>query len=121
MPRPRIRRRVCGMPATDEFTPVGGKAESSEPVVLNVDEYETVRLIDHEGMTQEECAEYMQVARTTVQHIYISARKKLSEMLVDGRPLVIRGGDYCLCDGNNRCCGQNCRCRRGRGFHGGRG
>ena len=63
-------------------------------MVLNVDEYEAIRLIDRQGFSQEECSAYMQVARTTVQMIYNSARKKLAAALVDGLPLRIEGGSY---------------------------
>ena len=108
------------MPETAEFIPADINTESKEPVEMTVDEYETIRLIDHEGLDQEECAGCMQVARTTVQQIYVSARKKLSLMLVDSRPLVIKGGDYCLCEGSNPHCGQNCRHHGGKGFCGGR-
>jgi predicted DNA-binding protein (UPF0251 family) len=64
--------------------------------VMTVDEYETIRLIDYEGMTQEECAISMNVARTTVQRIYNDARKKISAIFVDGDLIRIEGGDYKL-------------------------
>ena len=64
MPRPKKCRKVCQMPQIREFRPVGENPD--EPaVVLTVDEYEAIRLIDKEGFSQEECSSYMQVARTT--------------------------------------------------------
>jgi predicted DNA-binding protein (UPF0251 family) len=77
-------------------------------VTMNVEEYETLRLIDMEGLTQEECAERMTVARTTVQRIYNDARKKVAEAMVLGQILRIEGGNYELCpDGEpaHRGCG----------------
>jgi predicted DNA-binding protein (UPF0251 family) len=82
-------------------------------VNMTVDEYEAIRLIDLEGFTQEECAEKMNVARTTVQGIYAEARKKLAESLVEGKVLLIQGGEYRLCDSLGKGCGHGCR-RHGR-------
>ncbi|MCC8128544.1 MAG: DUF134 domain-containing protein [Clostridiales bacterium] len=104
MPRPTKCRMVCRFPQTLEFTPAKG-GEEKEPVILTVDEYETIRLIDREGLSQEQCSQRMQVARTTAQKIYDSARKKLADVLVDGRPLKIEGGEYRLCTGGNPFCG----------------
>lgn len=99
MPRPRKCRRICSMPRYTEFSPDSSFDEKEETVTLTVDEYEALRLIDLLGYSQEQCGEYMQVARTTVQQIYASARKKTAEMLVNGRRLSINGGDFCLCRG----------------------
>jgi predicted DNA-binding protein (UPF0251 family) len=66
---------------------------------MGVDEYEAIRLIDFEGFTQEECAARMNIARTTVQGIYETARKKLADTVVNGKILHIAGGEYRLCDG----------------------
>lgn len=107
MPRPRKCRRVCGLPNCWEFAPVG--QQNRDPVILTVDEYEAIRLIDKLGLSQEECGAYMNIARTTVQQIYTVARGKLADMLVEGRPLRIEGGDYRLCDGVERSC---VRCHR---------
>ena len=73
MPRPKKCRKVCRLPKTEAFVPQPSCA-SGEAVILTVDEYEAIRLIDREGFSQEECGIYMQVARTTVQQIYNSAR-----------------------------------------------
>ena len=107
MPRPRKHRRVCHYPDNLTFAPVGAEA-LKEPVTLTVDEYETIRLIDKDGCSQEECAEFMGVARTTVQQIYASARQKIARMLVEGSPLEIRGGDFRLCDGAGNCSRSGC-------------
>lgn len=102
MPRPRKCRKICRLPATVEFQPVGCD-ETAECVVLTVDEFETVRLIDEEGYSQEECGEYMLIARTTVQQIYLSARRKLARALVHGLRLRIAGGDFRLCGRGDVC------------------
>lgn len=116
MPRPKKWRKVCCMPVNTEFAPAGMHFRSGDAVVMAVDEYEAIRLIDYEDFTQEECAGYMDVARTTVQQIYNNARKKLSVSLVEGKPLLISGGKYLLCDGKEPYCGcGGCgRHRRGR-------
>ncbi len=113
MPRPKKWRKVCCMPRATEFAPVGAEYCPEDAVVMTVDEYEAIRLIDHEGFTQEECAGYMKIARTTVQQIYNDARKKLSVSLVEGKPLLINGGEFQLCDGNEPYCGCG-GCRRHR-------
>lgn len=105
MPRPRKYRNVCHFPGNLSFHPEE-EAAGKAPVILTVDEYETIRLIDREGFSQQEVGERMHVARTTVQLIYTSARKKLADVLVEGRTLRIEGGDYRLCDGNADTCGQ---------------
>ncbi|MCD7824992.1 MAG: DUF134 domain-containing protein [Clostridiaceae bacterium] len=104
MPRPTKCRMICHFPQTLEFAPEKS-GEEKEPVILTVDEYETIRLIDREGLSQEQCSKRMQVARTTAQKIYDSARKKLADVLTEGRPLKIDGGEYRLCSGANRFCG----------------
>lgn len=113
MPRPCKRRRICARPGCGAFAPRGG---SGGVVVMTLDEYETIRLIDLEGLTQEECARQMDVARTTVQAIYTAAREKLAMCLVHARELRIEGGEYRLCDGQNQHCRRKagcggCRCR----------
>lgn len=103
MPRPKKCRKVCCLPKTIEFVPSSCKNYSV--ITLSVDEYEAIRLIDKEDFSQEECALYMQIARTTAQQIYNSAKKKLANALVNGTAIRIEGGDYKLCDGKESICG----------------
>lgn len=103
MPRPRKCRKVCHMPKVCNFVPVGQDV-NQKPVVLTVDEFEAIRLIDEQGFSQEECSSYMQVARTTAQAIYNTARAKIATALVEGMPLRIEGGDYRLCEGKEDVC-----------------
>lgn len=96
MARPRKGRRVCRMPLNREFYSNGREA-AEHKILLTVDEYETIRLMDYCGYTQAECAKQMQVGRATVQTIYTEARKKVARFLVEGMPIQISGGDYELC------------------------
>ena len=104
MPRPRKWRKVCCLPERDLFGPLNAPLNPKHYVIMSVDEYETIRLIDLEGFTQEESAKQMSIARTTVQRIYNDARKKLAESLVNGKVLRIEGGDYQLCNGLEESC-----------------
>lgn len=116
MPRPMKGRRVCKMPSVNKFGPLNVPKNPDEAIIMTVDEYETIRLIDLEGYKQEDCAKQMNVARTTVQGIYIEARKKIADSIVNGKILLIQGGEYKLCEevhhnGEGACHGfrrQNC-------------
>ena len=108
MARPRKCRKVCSLPENYGFAPMKGIDDYENRVIMAVDEYETIRLIDLVGYTQEECAQQMHIARTTVQGIYNEARKKLADALVNGKVLFIEGGDFALCEEENVPCGKKC-------------
>lgn len=95
MPRPPLCRRIGGYPDHWSFAPEDGEAEGT--VILTLDEYEVIRRIDDQAMTQESCAREMGVSRTTVTAVYDSARRKLADALVRGKRLRIAGGCYTLC------------------------
>lgn len=89
-------------------------------MVLTVDEFEVLRIVDFQRRTHEQCAAQMDISRTTVTEIYESARFKLADVLVNGKRLEISGGNYRLCDGSeSRCCGR--KCVRSEGVSGERG
>jgi len=111
MPRPPRCRRICGAPQVDTFCPNG--CENTEPILLTLDEYEVIRLVDLEQQTHEQCAAQMDISRSTVQEIYESARRKIAACLVHGKPLHITGGNYRICGGQEAAhCGRCCRMQR---------
>lgn len=122
MPRPRKWRNVCALPQVTRFGPVDTVPDPEQTVRMTVDEYETIRLIDLEGMNQAACAVQMNIARTTVQGVYNVARRKLAEAMVYGKTLLIEGGEYHICDGTYEKCGMgNCYRHHGLGPQDGRG
>lgn len=107
MARPSKLRRVCNDPG--HFNIVSDKKSChKDSIIMTVDEYEAIRLIDYEHVSQEECAGHMNIARTTAQAIYNSAREKLSKCLVEGQSLHVEGGNINVCDGTAGCpeCGK---------------
>lgn len=115
MARPRKWRRVCCLPNYNTFGPED-TSETKAYIYMTVEEYETIRLMDLEGLNQEETSKLMGVARSTIQRIYDDARKKIADSLVNGKVLKIEGGDYKLCsDSGEVCRGTTCG-RHGHGW-----
>lgn len=106
MPRPQRSRKICKEPVFAEFSP--DARPDADVVVLTVDEFETLRLVDLEKLTHEQCAERMDISRTTVTEIYESAREKVADCLVNGKRLAITGGNYRLCEGKGCKCSCGC-------------
>jgi predicted DNA-binding protein (UPF0251 family) len=78
----------------DGFKPYGVRMKNLEKVILLFEEYEAIRLIDHEDLNQEEAAAKMDVSRPTFTRIYKKARKTVAKALVEGKALLIEGGTY---------------------------
>jgi len=107
MPRPQRNRKICQRPLYDHFAPQG--IADPEKVTLTVDEYEVIRWIDAEQLTHQQAAAQMDISRTTVTEIYESARSKVADCIVNGKTLVIEGGNVRVCDGDPRYgCTRNC-------------
>lgn len=110
MPRIAKCRRVCAEPRERLFQANCNK----EAVILQVEEFESIRLVDYEGLEQNVAAQTMSVSRGTFQRILYAARQKMSCALVEGRSLIIEGGNYEVagapCDQKVVC--QCCRFKR---------
>ncbi len=108
MPRPSRCRRICAAPRVETFCPNG--CAEGEPILLTLDEYEVIRLVDLEQQTHEQCATQMDISRSTVQEIYESARHKIAACLVHGKPMRITGGNYRICGGREHpLCRRSCQ------------
>lgn len=93
MPRPKQDRKICNPPLMQGFKPFGIPPHLLSSVSLLFDEYEAIRLLDYEGMTQEQAAEKMNVSRPTLTRIYEKARKTLATAFVEGKMILIDGGN----------------------------
>ncbi|MFL0194777.1 DUF134 domain-containing protein [Clostridium sp. WILCCON 0269] len=94
MARPIKFRKVEFFPKSTYFVPWGKPKCKIQEIILKVEELEAVRLKDIEELSQEECAEKMQVSRQTFQNIIDSARKKIAVALTQGNAIRISGGNY---------------------------
>lgn len=109
MPRPQRCRRICCPPRFDSFSPDPEREDScfhdDGSVILTLDEYEVIRLVDLEKKSHEQCAAQMDISRSTATEIYESARTKIAQCIVYGKRLLISGGNYRVCQGQEtNCC-----------------
>ena len=88
MPR-RRRRRIRGNFESVCFKPCGIPARNLDIVYLSEDELEAIRLMDYEGLYQEEVAKEMGVSRPTISRILSNARKKIADALIHGKAIEI--------------------------------
>ena len=122
MPRPCKNRFITGRPGSVVNKPAGIPARTLEWLTLGLDEFETIRLLDYQGLDQEKVAELMGISRPTVTRIYASARKKIAEALTEGKAICIEGGPVeNVCPSKMPNAGDIPMGRRGRhGWRGGR-
>ena len=86
-PKPVSIERI---PSIDRFNPF--PQSNSEPIYIEPAELEVLRLVDLEGLSQEEAGEKMGISRGTVWRLLQSARKKSAQALTEARPLIVSAG-----------------------------
>jgi len=96
MTRPKCCRQIGAMPGKTCFQPEGARSSSYEEVLLTLDEYEAIRLADLEGLYQEQAASRMNISRQTFGRIIEAARRKVADVLVNGKVLKIEGGSVSM-------------------------
>jgi len=94
MPRPQKNRKVCNPPKMQGFKPYGIAICETEHIIMQYDEYETIKLVNYDNLPQDEAAERMEVSRPTLTRIYNSALKKIAQAFVEGKSIIIEGGNF---------------------------
>ncbi|MBS3143691.1 DUF134 domain-containing protein [Candidatus Woesearchaeota archaeon] len=94
MPRPRLCRRVYFNPSVTYFKPRGVRLRDLNESILTIDELESVRLKDLEGLEQETAAKKMNISQPTFHRLILSARRKISDALINGKAIKVEGGDF---------------------------
>jgi len=65
-----------------------------EVISLVIEEFEALRLVDLEGLQQEEAAQIMGISRRALWKDIQNARTKVALALATGKAIEIKGGNY---------------------------
>jgi predicted DNA-binding protein (UPF0251 family)/predicted Fe-Mo cluster-binding NifX family protein len=85
------------------FKPQGIPKSELALRTISLDEFEAIRLVDIEGMSQVEAAEEMQISRGTVQRLLLSARKTIAEAILYNDALeVLNNVEHIRLKGENK-------------------
>jgi predicted DNA-binding protein (UPF0251 family) len=96
MPRPIKCRRVGYEPNVTYFKPAGVPLCELTEVTLTVEELETLKLKDSEGLNETNAAKKMGISQPTFNRLISSAHKKVADALSKGTAIKIEGGTYKL-------------------------
>ena len=122
MVRPRKVKFVNFEPGVTYFKPRSIPLNLLEEVELNLDELETLRLVNIEKLNQEDAAKKMKIHQSTFQRTLTRAREKITDALVNGKAIKINGGEYNMPGGDGTGpLGRGPIAGRGRGFGNGLG
>jgi uncharacterized protein len=103
MPRRKRNRRIQVPPVIKGMSVYGVRGRKSNEVILRLEEYEAIRLLDYQNLTQEQAAVHMDVSRPTLTRIYEEARNKVATAFVEGRDILFRGGDIYFDENWHKC------------------
>lgn len=103
MGRPEKERKVFSPPPFSVFKPAGVRSQCLDKTTLTLDEYEALRLADYDGLEHVEAADSMNISRPTFTRLIARARRKVAELIVDGKSLSIDGGAVHFSENLIRC------------------
>jgi len=85
----RCHRHVCWKPDVLLFKPAGVERHNLEEIVLELDEYEAMRLVDIERMTMQTGSENMKISPATFNRLVQNAHAKIANAIVYGKVIRI--------------------------------
>lgn len=94
MPNRKKLRKIDKPPTIEGFKPLGIPMRNIDQVYLLFEEYEAIRLVDYENLSHEEASKIMNISRPTFTRIYDKARKTIAKAFVEGKAIIIEGGNF---------------------------
>lgn len=76
------------------FKPFGMPICKVESIKLKLEEFESIRFINYEMLSQDEASVKMNVSRPTFTRIYNRALIQIAKSFMEGKSLIIEGGNY---------------------------
>jgi predicted DNA-binding protein (UPF0251 family) len=89
--RPRVRRMIEDGAVFRCYAPVCPPGGEGRTVILLPEELEILRLVDLQGLGQEEAAAILGVSRKTAWRDLHEARRKVADALVNGKRIEVAG------------------------------
>jgi uncharacterized protein len=93
MPRKHCKKIIASAPGCTWYKPAGIPLRFLDEVVLGLEEYESLRLADYQGIYHEQAGAQMGISRQTFGRLVSGARHKIAEALVTGKAIRIEGGN----------------------------
>jgi predicted DNA-binding protein (UPF0251 family) len=88
------RKRKCRNIDADHseicFKPCGIRGDLLETIIVYEDEMEAIRLADYESLYQQDCADKMEISRTTFSRLVESARKKIADAMLNKKMIEVK-------------------------------
>lgn len=99
----RIKRHARRLSDDRLFKPAGVKKTDLMVNTLNLDEFEAIRLVDYEDLSQIDAANDMEVSRRTIQRLLHTGRKKIVEAILYNKAIEVKNDiDDIKLKGENR-------------------
>jgi predicted DNA-binding protein (UPF0251 family) len=105
---PYRKRMVNRPPEYTNYKPSGIPRKYLKSIELALDEFEAIRLADYEKLDHAQAAEKMNISRPTFSRLIEKARGKVSIALIEGKELLITGGNIDFINNIHHCldCGE---------------